>query len=105
MTLLPESDPSAIRLVTPQSVAASRDGVILIDKTEAGKIGPLEIEVTVSGGDGRSRTDLNSVIHSGTGWSPSSLRDLSYGNGTRGRTQIQVRYLESTVAKIRCWIR
>lgn len=50
MTLLPESDPSAIRLVTPQSVAASRDGVILIDKTEAGKIGPLEIEVTVSGG-------------------------------------------------------
>ncbi|GMR46035.1 hypothetical protein PMAYCL1PPCAC_16230 [Pristionchus mayeri] len=53
LALLPESDPSAIRLVTPQSVAASRDGVILIDKTEAGKIGALEIEVT--GPDGRRR--------------------------------------------------
>ncbi|GMT21276.1 hypothetical protein PFISCL1PPCAC_12573 [Pristionchus fissidentatus] len=53
LTLLPESDPSAIRLVTPQSVAASRDGVILIDKTEAGKIGQLDIEVT--GPDGRRR--------------------------------------------------
>lgn len=62
MTLLPESDPSAIRLVTPQSVAASRDGVILIDKTEAGKIGPLEIEVTVSGEGERSRSDLDPYV-------------------------------------------